>query len=165
MKNIIVFYITFLLLSISTSCSKKDKQVVYPVDTANIITIPQRGEGKLTVNGAIIATTSLNINGNVITVVAGDKVITITFNNSTFAPNTYTTKSTLTADTEVKVQIKDNSNGETYLVEDNSVVVISSQAIPNTNITLPYLSLATSTAKATVDVTRSDITVDLGVVK
>jgi hypothetical protein len=165
MKNIIVFYITFLLLSLGTSCSKKDKQVVYPVDTANIIDIPQRGEGQLTFNVAIINTSSLSINGNVITVVAGDKVVTFTFNNSTFAPNTYTTKSTVASDADVKVEIKDNSNGETYLVEDNSVVIISDQAIPNTTLTLTYLALATSTAKATVDVTRSDITVDLGVVK
>ncbi|HTF82651.1 MAG TPA: hypothetical protein VL947_13030 [Cytophagales bacterium] len=163
MKNNIVIYLTFLLFSILfSSCTKKDKEVVYPV-TGTQNNRPPVGTGAVTIDANTAATSSFSISGSQLVFVSGDKTVKLTFNNATFADGAYTTSAAVAADNEVKIEVQDAVTGEVYILEEDVTVTIATVAYSATeNITT--LVLSGGAALATQDPTRTPISVGFTIV-
>lgn len=159
MKNLIVLYTTFLLLSLFSSCTKKDKPVVYPTTGGPVN--PATVSGSLGIGPDSKPISDFSKSGQVMSFKTATHSVEITFNNSNFADQTYTTKASVTADNEVTIKVKDLGNGEIYLVEND--VELSIQTVTSNGITANMVLFAFGEAVATVDPTRSPVNVSFGI--
>lgn len=156
MKNIIVLYTTFLLLSLFSACTTKDKRVVYPT-TGGPVVNPTLTKS-LIVGSNTIGTSEFSKSGQSITFNAGTSYsVSIIFANADFVAKTYTTSAAPTADNEVTIVITDIANSEAYQVESGKEFKIENK----NNGTTDYVSLTlnTSAASPMVDLNRSPINV------
>lgn len=157
MKNIIVLYTTFLLLSLFSACTTKDKPVIYPNTGGPVTGIV---DGSLTVGTDSKNISDLNL-GTIVTFKTSTHSVKITFNNSNLSTQVYKTKSTVTADNETKIEIRDTSSGEVYLVEDDSMLALTNT--PSDNLTITSIVLVGAGATPTLNTAGDPIDVSFSI--
>lgn len=162
MKNIALFCIALLTLLVY-SCSKKDEEVVYPVTGGPIVVAPVSGTGSLTIDQTLNNTSSISAVGNTLEIVSGDKKVNITFFDNTFADGLYTTNTTASTASEVKIEVV-YSTGETYVVEAGKSLNITTSQYPQTTTNVTIVGLEESTATSS-DVNLSPIKISFSIVK
>lgn len=158
MKNIIVLYTTFLLLSLFSACTTKDKPVIYPNTGGPVAPTFSK---KLKVGDNETVTSEFTKSGPTITFNAGTYTVSLIFANESFAAKTYTTSAAPTSDNDVAIMITDAANSEVYQVESGKAFKIENKSSGNTIYT--SISLETSLAPLFTDPAQKSITVSFTV--